>query len=106
LGRGEVVQGHDRLEVPLAQRVDDIDVMPHRLVVPFPLFRLDARPFDGEAVGLVVQGRGKIEIALVPRVVLARAAGRFLHFSGLLPGPPIVVDIVAFNLVRGGRGSP
>ena len=49
---GEVVERHDRCEAELEAAVDDRLVVVERLLGELPLDRLDARPLDGEPVGV------------------------------------------------------
>src|SRR3990172_3928507 len=77
--------------------------------LPAPLLRLDGAPLDREAVGVVAQLLRQREVLLEPAVVVAGQAGdgTVLDIAALvLPGPPLVVAIVPFHLVRRGRAAP
>ena len=71
-------------------------------------FRLDARPLDREAVRRESQlldqrdvvGVPVVAVAAVARHVDARRVGR------VLPRPPVVVPVAAFDLVRGRGDAP
>jgi len=77
--------------------------------IPFSLLRLAAAPFQGEAQGVLAQGCGAIEVLFgaLPPVGSGAGSGSVTDLAReLLPGPPVVVSVVAFNLVGGGSGAP
>ena len=73
--------------------------------VEFSLFRLNARPFDPEAVRVKTRFRKKPDILFVPVVMIAGVAAGLLEIGVLhmLHGPVIGMYIIAFHLVRGRR---
>src|SRR6185503_16069599 len=79
-----------------------------RLVVPARL-RLDPAPLDREAIRVQAEGAQEIEILLVPLPVKTGRAGSIPVPDGagqLLPVPPVVLVVAAFDLMRGGAGAP
>ena len=73
--------------------------------VKLPLLRLDARPLDGEAVGVQTGIGQQLNVLLVPIImVTGKAAGLGEARVGqLLLRPVIAVEVVAFHLM-GSRG--
>ena len=102
----EVMQRDDRFDASAQQRIDDRDVVIQRGLVPLALSRLDAAPLDREAVGVVAQRLGEVEVALVEFVMTARLARLVRQAAALLEFPPVVPAVAAFHLVAGGRGAP
>ena len=106
LGQGVMDQRHDGLDATLVQRHEDVAVVVEGLSAPAALLRLDAAPLDGEAVRVVADGAGEIEVGAVAVPVVACVAARDGDAARLLPRPPVVVVVPALNLVGGGRGAP
>ena len=74
----------------------------------FALFRLDARPLQGEAIEGEAQLGQQSDVFAVAVIVVAGIA-RWLAVRGarhVLKHPIIVVDIAPFHLVRGSGGTP
>src|SRR5690606_21961024 len=91
--------------------LEDLAVAVKRRVVPLALSRLDAAPLDGHAMRIVVERRHALDIPLrlaapparrLPGDVIIEHAPVAL----LLPVPPVVVLVVALDLVRGCRRAP
>jgi len=77
--------------------------------IPFSLTRLNAAPFEGKAQGVLAEGGGAVEVlfgAMPPVGSGARSGSVADLVRELLPGPPVVVSVVAFDLVGGGSGAP
>ena len=72
------------------------------------LLGLDAAPLDREPVVVEPEGGQQGEVGRVAVVLVAGvAAGLDAARAGrLLPGPPVVVDVAALDLVGGGGGAP
>ncbi len=107
-GIREMVQRHDRFHSTTAQRLHDVGVMLDRAGRELAWSRLDAAPFQGEAMRVLMQRLEEVEVGLEAPVMIARWVGSIavLDMPGhLLPGPPIVEMIPAFDLV-GSRCRP
>ena len=98
-GGGEMMQRHHRFEALGFQGGEDFVIMTKRLLVPFPFPGFKAAPFKRESVGGMPQGTGKAKIFPEMAVVIAGCAGSLGHFPGLLPSPPIVPLVPAFDLL-------
>ena len=110
-GIGEVVKGDHRLDPPVAHGQEDLAVAGDGLGVEPPFLRLDPAPLHRHAMGVLPHLGGQIQIrfraagrppaAGLPRAIAPPDA------AGLpLPGPPLVVAVVPFDLVGGGGGAP
>src|SRR5260370_3939839 len=104
-----MVERHHRRDRLLAQVAQDVAVVANLSRVEDPLRRLDARPLDGQAVSVLVELAEQREVLAVARIVVTRNRGR--RSAGdvprlLLPLPPVVVAVVALDLVCGARRSP
>ena len=64
---------------------------------------LQARPFDAEAIGVDPQRRHPFDVFGVTVVIVTRNAAMIAVLRGEIR--PLVLDM-AFDLSRGGRGSP
>jgi hypothetical protein len=72
------------------------------------LLRLDARPLDGEPVGVEPEAGNELDVVEVSVVVVARVA-RGLGEHGrlqVLEHPLVAVEVVALDLVRGRGHAP
>src|SRR5207249_11253922 len=90
----EVMEGDSGRHAVAAHRVADGAVVVELALVEPPFLRLDAAPFDREAVGGVPELGGEPEVVVEPPVVVARDARdvAVADVAGLLlPGPPLVV---------------
>ena len=72
------------------------------------LFRLDARPLQGEAVEGEAQISEQGDVLAVAVIVIAGVARRLDVRAArhVLHDPVVIVDVAAFHLVRGGGGAP
>ena len=73
------------------------------------LLRLDPAPFKREAMRVLMQAAQQVEVRRKTPVMVASRVGTASIFdpSGLvLPLPPVVQVIAAFDLVSRGRSSP
>src|SRR5713226_3294983 len=103
------MQGDHRLDALLAQLAQDVTVVPDLARIELTRRRLDARPLDGQPVGILVQLAQKREILAVAVVVIGRDLGGVAVCDPaglLLELPPIAVAIVAFDLMGGTRSPP
>ena len=125
-------EGDEGLHASSTESEDDLTVVLDGRFVEFTFARLDAGPFDGEAVGIVSERGCEVEVGFVAGVVFAGGAGdivvRVGGFGsegvptripaeslfrltsktvsiGFFPLAPVIV-IVAFDLMRGGGGAP
>ena len=98
-------QRDDGLDAVLPAAADHLAVMLDLRLVKLALLRLDARPLNGEAVGIQPGPGEEPDVLLVAVVVVAgRAAG--LGEAGmrqLLLQPVVAMDVVALDLMGGGR---
>jgi hypothetical protein len=87
-------------QAALVQAAQHETVALEGLLIPLVRLGLDAAPFDGEAVGVVVRFGGAVEI-LTPAAAppVAGQAGGAGGVALLLPFPPLIVGIVAFHLM-------
>ena len=110
--RVRIVANRDpRLDSARRQPLHQVAVAPVRLVVALPLLRLDAAPFDREAVCLVTQLGNQVHVLPVQLPMVACLAGGGLAGS---PAPLVVelvvpflaVDVISLDLVpRRGRAE-
>src|SRR3989344_9566979 len=96
---------HYRGETALLQRPQDFAVVFYLRFVEPPLFRLDARPLDGEAMARVAQRARYIEVLLIAVIMIACAPCR-RHFPLAPRSRPIPILNSAFHLIGGGRCAP
>jgi hypothetical protein len=103
--RGEVVKGDHRLDAVFVTGRQHAPVMVERGQREFAFLRLDARPLDGEAIGVEAQLRQQRNIFRVAVVMVAGVARRLgIDRAGqVLQHPAFAVDVVAFDLM-GSRG--
>src|SRR5215212_5336159 len=78
-----------------------------RVFVPGIRRGLDAAPFDGHAVRVLSSLCSAVEV-LFPAASppIGCQTRRSLRMTALFPHPPLIVRVVAFHLVRGGRRPP
>ena len=88
--QGVVMDRDDGLDPALEQRIDDGAVVLERLVGEPPVLRLEAAPFEREAMGVVVERARQIEVLAEAVVVIAGVPGGPANFARLLPRPPVV----------------
>ena len=104
----EVVEGDDRLDAVLEQRLAEPYVVVERRGRPLALLRLDAAPLDRESIGgeSELGGDRHVVAPAVPRVagVTARLDARAV--GSVLPLPPVVVPVAALDLVGCRRRPP
>src|SRR5919201_4927069 len=105
----EVMDRDHRLHAALAQRPQDVGIMPDRTCRKLIPRGLDPAPLERESMGVLMQASQQIEIARVTLVLIAGWVGpvAVLDMSRhLFPGPPIIQVIAALNLVGRGGGAP
>ncbi len=101
----EVVQRDERRQAELLERAEHAPVVLERRRAELPRRRLDARPLERHPVRVLPQpGQQRevlgVAVELVDRVAGGLDAGRVRR---VLPGPPVVVDVAALDLVGRGR---
>ena len=107
-GQGEVLQRHHRFHAQLATGAHHVAVVKELVPVELSLARLHPRPFDGEAVSVVVHAGELAQVIAIAGVVVA---GDSRHAAVLDPlgmlafhPRPVVVE-VSLHLVGGGGAA-
>ena len=106
--RREVVECHDGADAAFAAGRADAAVVVERGEGELAFGRLDAAPLQREPVGLEAHGSHELNI-LGPAVQGITGVATRLGTSRVwvvLPGPPVVVDVAALDLMGRGRGAP
>src|SRR5690242_2827020 len=106
---GEVVQRDHRGDRLLAQLAEHVPVVADLPGIEHSLRGLDARPLDGQPVGVLVHLAEQREVLAVAVVVVVRDAGPVAIGDVtrlLLPLPPVAVAAITLHLVRGARRPP
>src|SRR5258708_38289008 len=97
-----MVERDQRLATSINQPFEHVPVTANGVIVPFAGFRLDAAPFDGQAVGIVAHVRSAIKVLAVAPAPPVAGQSRFMVPENapvrLLPLPP-VVGVLPFDLV-------
>ena len=103
-----VVQRDHGLDAVLVARVDHLAVVQQLRFGEAALRRLDAGPFDGEAVHAQSGGGEHSDVLAVAMVAVGRVSRRFVEVRafGMLPGPPVARDVVPLDLMRGCGRAP
>ena len=105
----EMVQRDHRLNATVAERLQDVGVVPETRPGKLARGRLDPTPFEGQSMRVLVQALEQVKVRREALIVIARRIGPIavLDMPGrLLPGPPVVAMIAAFDLVCCGGGAP
>src|SRR2546428_8199035 len=105
----EMVQRDHRLHTAIAERLQHVRVVPETRPGKLAGRRLDPTPFKRQSVRVLMQAFKQVEVAREAPVVIASRirAIAVLDMPGrLLPGPPVVAVIAAFDLVCRGGGAP
>ena len=100
------MEGEAEFDVAFFERFKHLQITPERLVVVTALFRFDPRPLDRHAEHPVSQFAQQTEILLPEIPEIARFPGRLPEVLFLFPVPAGTVDVVSFDLMSGGCGSP
>ena len=97
-------------EATLGQATRNLAVAVDSRFVPAVRGWLDARPFDRKAMGILSAVGRPVEVLAPAAAPPVAGQPRFVATQdppgSLLPGPPIVIGIVTFYLVRGGSTTP
>ena len=103
LGAGEVQQRHNRLDPVCLAAGNDLAVMLDLGGVELTLLRLDARPFDGKAVGVQPGAGQQLDVLLILIIMVAGDAARLgkAGVGQLLLCPVVGMDVVALDLMGG-----
>ncbi len=103
--RREMVEGDDRQDPPTPAGGADAPVMLERGERELPFRRLDPAPLEREAVGRQTELGDQVDVLgpAVERVTGIAARRHRARVRVVLPGPPVVVDVAALDLV-GRRG--
>src|SRR5258708_9738172 len=102
----EVMQGDQGLYAAVTQGLQNVPVVRQRRRRELSGRRLDPRPFDGESMRVLTQGPQQVKVTGKSFVMPAGRVGpvSVLYMPGdLLPGPPVVGVVAAFDLM-GRRG--
>ena len=102
----EVMERNQRLDVSLAQRRNDVDIVIQRFAVPYAFLGLDSAPFDRKPMGVVTPGSREIEVLAVALVVIAGNPRLERQLTALLVLPPVIPTVVALDLMSRRRGTP
>src|SRR5258708_38076306 len=106
---GKVMQRNHRRDAAFAQCGQHLSIMIQRGVIPSVRLRLDPAPFDGQSMRVVVHLGGPVKVlGVAPGPPIASATNLLILADVtrcLLPAPPIV-DVLALDLVGGGRTPP
>ena len=110
-GKVEVIHGHQRLDVVLEALVDEVGVVLHAFLVDLAgALGQQARPADGEAIGLEAHLRHQGDVLLVMVILVGgdlKAAGACRRLLDVLYGRALAVgEGGTLNLVCGGGGAP
>lgn len=81
-GKCPVPEGDEGLDISCAEGADDILIVCDFLLIKPVLFRLDARPFDREAVRGVVQIFGDVKVFFVAMIVIDGNTGNVVLGTG------------------------
>lgn len=103
-----VVQRDHGLDAVLMAHVDHMAVVQQLRFGEASLRRLDAGPFDGEAVHAQSGVGEHSDVLAVAVVAVGRVSRRFVEVRafGMLPGPPVARDVVPLDLMRGCGCAP
>jgi hypothetical protein len=104
-----VVERDHRLDPPVVERLEHRPVAVQRCRVDLPGRDLHPAPLDGEAQRLEAHIGGAIEVGLgVLPPIAGQACGVARGDAALLvlPGPPLIVGVLALHLVGGGGDAP
>src|SRR5690349_14553064 len=98
----------DRREPAREGRVAHAAVVVERRLRELAVLGLDPAPLEREAIGVEAEAREPIQIVGVAMVVIAGVAARLAagRALGVLPRPPVVVPVAAFDLMSGGGRAP
>ena len=94
-----MVKGDDRLDVALAQSIDDLFIVVYLFSAELLLYRLDTAPLKREPVSVVAQALRLVEIILKENVGIGRSAAAERHPAVFLPEKPIILFIGSFDLI-------
>src|SRR5437660_6179893 len=99
---------HDGVDAVVAARVDHAPVVIEGVAGELTVLGLDARPLDREPVRAEAELGQQRDVLRVPPEVVARVTGWLgaARSRRVLPRPPVVVPVAAFDLVRGSRRAP
>ena len=107
---GKVMQRDHRHHVAFFEPKQHLAVAVKRAFIPAVWLGLDARPFHGKAVRVLISFVGAVKIltpAPCPPVCSSTGPVAVQNMAFLLlPGPPVVVQVVAFHLVRSSGSAP
>ena len=106
--RGEMVERHHRHDAFREAAGDHAAVMIERGLGEEAFLRLDARPFDGEAIDAEAELLQHRDVARIEMIVIAGVARRILEQRVLhhLHQPEIAGRVAALDLMRRGRRAP
>ncbi len=104
---GKMMQGDHGGHIAVAQAAQHGAVAFQGILVPTIRGGLDAAPFHRQTVGILSGLGGAVEIFLpAPAPPVAGQSGFVSGVAFLLPLPPVVVGVVAFDLMGGGGRPP
>ena len=104
---GEMMQCDHRRQAALTQAAQHEAIFLERLFIPFVGRGLDAAPFDREAMRVLVCFDSAVKVfAPAPAPPIAGQTRFAVGMSILFPLPPVVIGIVALDLMRGSGRAP
>src|SRR5271156_719383 len=106
--RRKMMKGHDRRDLVLMTACEHAAIVIERGAREMAGLGLVPGPFDGEAIGVEAEPREHRDVVGVVMILIAGVARRLdeRRARRMLEQPVVAVDVVALDLVRGGRGSP
>ena len=105
----EMVQRDHRLHATVAERLQDVGVVPETRPGKLARGRLDPAPFEGQSMRVLVKISQYIKVSQISPVVITRRIRPIAVLDvarRLLPGPPVVGMIATLDLVGSGGGAP
>src|SRR5690242_3522476 len=98
-----MVEGHHGSNAAFVARGQDAAVVIQGRNREMSAFRLNAGPFDREAIAVEAEAREQTNIVGETMIMIAGVEGRFFKQGGaaMFQNPQVAIDVVAFDLMRG-----
>src|ERR1700693_2646341 len=103
-----MMKGYDRRDLVIVTACEHAAVMIECGARELARLRLDAGPFDREAVGVEAEPREHRDVVGIAMVLVARVARRLdkRRAGRVLEHPVVAIEVVALDLVGGSGRSP
>lgn len=103
-----MVQGDDGSDAVKTAALDHASIVIEGVCRELAVFGFDAAPLDAEAIVVEAEFGEHLDVLRITvKVIAGIAAGLGADCArAVLPIPPIVIRVTAFNLMGGGRGAP